>query len=242
MTSATWVVADTPTAGETETMLKLVIGNKNYSSWSLRPWLLLVHHGVPFEEIRIPLYVPGAGEAIAKHSKAGKVPVLHDGELLVWDSLAILEYVSDRYLQGRGWPGDVETRAVARSCSAEMHSGFTALRSDMPMNCRATGRTVTISPELKANIARIDQLWQECRTRHDKEGPWLFGEFSIADCMFTPVVTRFNTYGVEPSPLSAQYMRQVLEHDGMQRWMEASRNEPEVIESAEKGTREGRPA
>lgn len=215
--------------------MKLVIGNKNYSSWSLRPWLLLSAFDIPFEEIRIPLFTQDTRSELAKYTRAGKVPVLHDGGIIVWDSLAICEYVSERYLAGKGWPSDSKSRAEARSCCAEMHSGFFTLREKMPMNCRATGHRVDMTPDLKKDIARIDNLWTELREEYLASGPWLFGTFSIADCMFAPVVFRFNTYSPEISATSRNYMKHVLSHPDVMQWLEHAVNESEVIESSEVG-------
>jgi glutathione S-transferase len=215
--------------------LKLVIGNKNYSSWSLRPWLLLSAHGIPFEEVRIPLYRDDTGAQIQKYSAAGKVPVLHDAGVVVWDSLAICEYVSERHLDGKGWPADWKARAEARSCSAEMHSGFFALRAQMPMNCRATGRKVARTPELQKDIARIDALWSGLRAKYAAGGDWLFGEFSIADCLFAPVAFRFNTYQVDVSDASRAYMNTVLAHPKVRAWAEQARNETSTLEAFEAG-------
>ena len=173
--------------------MKLVIGNKNYSSWSLRAWLLLAFHKVPFEEIRIPLRQESTRAAIARYTKAGKVPVLQDGELTIWDSLAICEYVSEQYLGGGGWPNTVQARAQARSCSAEMHSGFQEIRTHLPMNCRAVDRRIRLTPAIEKELARIDQIWSECRAEYATDGLWLFGVFSIAVCMFVPVGFAFHT-------------------------------------------------
>jgi glutathione S-transferase len=218
-----------------EGTLKLIIGNKNYSSWSLRPWLLLSFHGVPFEEIRIPLDQDSTQATLARYTQAGKVPVLQDGGLTVWDSLAICEYISEQYLGGGGWPQEAQARAQARSCSAEMHSGFAELRNQMPMNCRASGRRVPMSPALQREVARIDRIWSEYRDAYADLGPWLFGEFSIADCMFAPVAFRFQTFGVELSDPAAQYMQFVLSNEKMYDWAEQARCEPETIETAEVG-------
>lgn len=215
--------------------MKLVIGNKNYSSWSLRPWLLLTAHGLPFEEVRIPLDTGETPDLLARWTPAGRVPALHDDGLSIWDSLAICEYVSEKYLDGRGWPDDPGARARARSCSAEMHSGFFALRSRLPMNCRALGRRVEFSAELQPEIARIDALWSELRRRYAAAGPWLFGPFTIADCMFAPVVFRFNTYDVELSQVAAAYRDVLLNHEQMPLWLQQARAESEVIEREEVG-------
>ncbi|MCC5882787.1 MAG: glutathione S-transferase family protein [Halomonas sp.] len=216
--------------------MKLVIGNKNYSSWSLRPWLLLRMHGLSFEEIRVPLAQSSTRETLAAHSDAGKVPVLRDDDILVWDSLAICEYISEAYLSGAGWPAARQERAEARSLSAEMHAGFVELRTRMPMNCRASGRRVEITETLAAEIERIDRIWAQCQERYEGRGPWLFGEFSIADCMFAPVAFRFASYGVKVSPRATAYQQTLLGAEPMQEWAEQAKAEPEVIESAEVGT------
>lgn len=218
--------------------MQLVIGNKNYSSWSLRAWLLPVWHGLAFEEVRIPLGEAQTAAEIGKYNKAGKVPVLLDNGLTVWDSLAILEYLSEKYLQGKGWPEDEILRAEARSCCAEMHSSFFFLREEMPMNCRATGRAVPHSEELERDIRRIDEIWASMRKKYSDRGEWLFGDFSIADCMFAPVVFRFRTYGVEVSTESHAYMANFLRHEPMREWLKDAEEEQEVIGVAEVGTTE----
>lgn len=215
--------------------MKLIIGNKNYSSWSLRAWLMLSAFEIPFEEKRLLLAVDSFPIEIKKYSPAGKVPVLLDGDCVVWDSLAICEYISEHYLSGRGWPVDREKRAVARSCAAEMHSGFFELRSDMPMNCRAEQRTVDISEPLQKDIFRIDSIWSELRVQNSDAGPYLFGSFSIADCMFAPVVFRFRTYGVAVSAKSSEYMQTIFSHPNVQEWLAAAESEKEIIENCELG-------
>ncbi|NVK40695.1 MAG: glutathione S-transferase family protein [Oceanospirillaceae bacterium] len=215
--------------------MKLIIGNKNYSSWSLRPWLLLSVHGIPFEEERIALDLPDSRERIARYNDAGKVPVLLDGDLTIWDSLAICEYVSERYLDGKGWPVSVPVRAEARACSAEMHSGFPEVRNRLPMNCRAIARQVELTAPLQRETARIDGIWSGCRKRNAASGPWLFGDFSIADCMFAPVAFRFRTYGIELSPDAADYMQQLLETEAMRLWLVDAEAEVEIIDAEEVG-------
>lgn len=215
--------------------LKLVIGNKNYSSWSLRAWLLLSAYDVSFETVRIPLFEDTTKIELARYTDAGKVPVLHDGDIVVWDSLAICEYTSEQYLGGRGWPADTVKRATARACSAEMHSGFSAIRTAMPMNCRATGRRVAVTGEIEREVRRLDTLWSSLRRRYSIDGPWLFGEFSIADCMFAPVASRFATYGVELSDAGALYQQTLLEHPHVRRWYAQATDEKEVIDQAETG-------
>jgi glutathione S-transferase len=215
--------------------MRLIIGNKNYSSWSLRAWLLLAAHGLPFEELRIPLDILETPALMAKWTPAGRVPVLHDGVLSLWDSLAICEYVSEKYLGGMGWPKDPSARALARSCCAEMHSGFFALRNQLPMNCRARGRMVEITAELQGDIARIDELWSSMRTCYGADGPWLFGAFTIADCMFAPVVFRFNSYGIQLSDPAAAYRDSLLNNAQMQIWLKQAQSEKEVIAREEVG-------
>jgi glutathione S-transferase len=199
--------------------MQLIIGNKNYSSWSLRPWIAMKVHGLPFDEERIPLYAPGSKEKILRHSPAGKVPILKDGATTVWDSLAILEYLAER--NPRLWPRDAAERARARSIAAEMHAGFAKLREHMSMNVRkrypGKGRT----PEVLADIARITAIWADAR------GPFLFGEFTAADAMYAPVVLRFRTYAVEGPNRS--YMDAMLKLPAMREWIEASEREPESI-------------
>src|SRR6202030_2914832 len=181
--------------------LKLVIGNKNYSSWSMRPWLALRANNIDFEEVLIPLYT---GEADKKRildvSLAGKVPVLIDGDVTVWDSLAIIEYLAERFPEKRLWPQDRTQRAHARSVSAEMHSGFAALRNECGMNLHRPVGAIALSREAHADIARIQQIWTECRERYGKLGPFLFGNFSGADAMFAPVVHRFRIYAIPVTP------------------------------------------
>jgi len=215
--------------------LELVIGNKNYSSWSLRPWLFLSVHDLPFEEVRIPLNVDNTYAALAKYTDAGKVPVLKDNDLIIWDSLAICEYISEQYLDGRGWPSSVRARAQARSCCAEMHSGFTEIRGQLPMNCRAIGRKVRLNTTLEREVARIDRIWSKYRETHSGAGPWLFGDFSIADCMFAPVASRFKTYGIKVSAVSTEYMHFVLDHEKMREWFSQATDEPETIDVSEVG-------
>ena len=215
--------------------MKLIIGNKNYSSWSLRAWLFLTANGISFDEVRVALSMENTRSEIAKHTNAGKVPVLHDNDLVVWDSLAICEYISEQYLDGNGWPADVKKRAIARSCCAEMHSGFFTLRGEMPMNCRAVNRRISITADLQKEISRIDSIWKDLRAQNSNHGPWLFGAFSIADCMFAPVVFRFATYNVAVSESSKKYMASVLENPKMQLWLEQAKKEVETIESEEVG-------
>ncbi len=178
--------------------LKLVIGNKNYSSWSMRPWLALRANHIAFEEVFIPLYTGDADkQRILGFTRSGKVPALIDGDVTVWDSLAIIEYLAERFPDARLWPDDRASRAHARSVSAEMHSGFMALRNECAMNLHRPIRSVALSQDARANIARIQEIWLECRQRYGKLGPFLFGTFGAVDAMFAPVVYRFRTYAID---------------------------------------------
>ncbi len=215
--------------------MKLIIGNKNYSSWSLRAWLLLAVSDIPFDEVRIALSTETTASEIAKYSEAGMVPILQDKDLIIWDSLAICEYVSEQYLNGKGWPADAKDRALARSYCAEMHSGFFDLRQAMPMNCRAANRRVPVTTGLEEDISRIDSIWTGLRAKHANNGPWLFGEFSIADCMFAPVVFRLATYNVAVSESSAGYIKNVLGNRKIQLWLDQAKKEVEIIEDDEAG-------
>jgi glutathione S-transferase len=210
-------------------MLKLVIGNKNYSSWSLRPWLVLKQAGIAFEEIRIPLYTSDSAARIASYSPSGKVPVLFDGDDCVWDSLAICEYLAEAFPEKELWPRERRARAHARAISSEMHSGFAQLRTHMSLNCRrrlpGRGRT----PEVEKEIARIVSIWEQCRDAHGKRGRFLFGEFCIADAMYAPVVLRFETYGVALPEQASRYADDILALAAVQEWITAAEGEAETI-------------
>lgn len=213
--------------------LTLIIGNKNCSSWSLRPWLFLKHHGIAFEEIRIPLYREDSPARIAAYSPAGKVPVLVDGDVTVWDSLAILEYLAERFPEAGGWPAATADRAKARSLAAEMHSGFTALRSHCCMNCRRQPAPKMLPEAVHKDVARINQIWRECREQFGNRGPWLLGQFSIVDAMYAPVALRFHSYQLEAEPEAAVYMNTVLGHPAVVEWIEAGKAETEMIQAYE---------
>lgn len=197
-------------------MLKLVIGNRNYSSWSLRPWLAAKQAGLPFEEIAIRLDESGAKAEIYKYSPSGKVPCLIDGDLLVWDSLAICEYLAEQ--APSLWPAEAQARAEARAVCAEMHAGFSALRHSMPMEIHASKPYDGRSAEVLADIARIVAIWEGCRARFAAQGPFLFGRFSIADAMFAPVVWRFMTYAVELPAASRDWVETMCALPAMQDW------------------------
>ena len=213
--------------------LTLVIGNKNYSPWSLRPWLLMKHVSLEFQEVLIPLDTPETREQIDRYAPSGRVPVLRQGTLCVWDSLAICEYIVE--LCGKGWPQAREARAVARAVCAEMHSGFSTLRSLWPMNARVRNRRTAVTAALEADIERIDEIWNDCRSRFGGGGPWLFGEYSVADAMYAPVVLRFNTYGARISQTARWYMATVLEDAPLQEWLQAAKQEPWTIAAEEVG-------
>ena len=209
-------------------MMRLVIGDKNYSSWSMRPWLLLTHFGVPFEETLIELDQPGTKSSILAHSASGKVPCLVTDEgVAIWDSLAIAETLAERYPQHAMWPRDANARARARSVSAEMHSGFVALRSAMPMAIRTSRPGAGATRDARADIARVDALWRDCVAASG--GPFLFGEFTIADAMFAPVVMRFNSYQPTLSDEAAAYAARVTALPAVAAWIDAARRETHVV-------------
>ncbi len=215
--------------------LTLVVGNQNYSSWSLRPWLAMRMAGLDFDLMVIPLDLPETKERILKHSPTGRVPVLHHGDLTVWESLAICEYVADIEPDARLWPVDREARAIARAVSGEMHVSFTALREALPMNLRADRPGVAIAPAVSADIGRITAIWRRCRDRYGAAGPFLFGEFSIADAMYAPVATRFDTYHISLEAKEQAYVDAVLSLPAMQEWRAAAKAEPWTIEADEVG-------
>ena len=216
--------------------LTLVIGNRNYSSWSLRPWLAMKQAGIAFNETNVLLQRPDTTEKILRYSPSGRVPCLLDGELTVFDSLAICEYVNEKLMEVDGggslWPRDAKARARARSVVAEMHSGFAALRTHMPMDIRSRlpdrGQAALQRGDVAADVARIQSVWDECLS---EGGPMLFGSFSIADAFYAPVVTRFATYGVKLSPLLAAYSGNVLALPAMEQWITAAKAEPETLET-----------
>ena len=209
---------------------RLVIGNKNWSSWSLRPWLAMRRAGLLFDEINVRLRLPESKAEILKHSPSGLVPTLIDGDLAVWDSLAILEYVAERHPEAELWPREARARAIARSASAEMHSGFGPLRQHCSMEVLASSPQATLPPEVEANVQRIVALWLECREKFGKGDPFLFGKFSIADAMYAPVAARFRTYIPDLRPYgddgSAQaYVETIFAMPEMAAWIEGARSE-----------------
>ena len=216
--------------------LTLVVGNANYSSWSMRPWVAMHKLGLDFRTHRISLHPEVFPTAIQDWSPTGKVPVLHDDGRVIWDSLAILEYLVGQYPDAGLLPDDAYARAIARAASAEMHSGFGELRNLMPMNGRARGRRVAMTPALAADIERIQVLWGDCRGRFGGDGPWLFGRFSLADAMFAPVVSRFVTYGVALDETATGYVSTWAQEPAYQAWEALGREEAETLPVAEAGT------
>ena len=214
-------------------MLTLVIGNKNYSSWSLRPWLLMRHFGLQFQEVMLPLDTPEFFRRIPDYSPTGRVPALHVDEDVVWDSLAICETVNERWLDGRGWPDDPRARAAARSAACEMHSRFGALRSQLPMNCRRQPRTPHWDAAAARDAARIEAIWEDLRTRFGAGGDFLCGPFGIVDAMFAPVCVRLRGYGVPVSSSSRAYMQAVFDLPAMREWQAAAEAEPARVEADE---------
>jgi len=216
----------------------IVLGNKRYSSWSLRGWLMLKQGGGAFDEIVIPLDQPQTRSEILSHSPAGKVPVLKTGDSVVWDSLAIAEYLHEAFPEAGLWPSDAGARAQARSISAEMHAGFAALRMHLPMDVCAQnpsrGARALSDPQVAADVARIVAIWTGCRERYGG-GDFLFGDWCAADAMYAPVVLRFRTYGINLPESAGFYPRRVLESEAIQQWLAAAECEVEVIDEDEKG-------
>jgi glutathione S-transferase len=211
--------------------LTLIIGNKNYSSWSLRPWLVLKQIGVEFAEIRIPLDMPETRNQILRYSPTGRVPALRDGTLTIWDSLAICEYLAEQYPEALLLPQDKAMRAIARSVSAEMHSGFQALRQKLSMNCRARFPYQGFSSEVQHDIDRITTIWQTCRQQYGAGGQFLLGKFTLADAMFAPVASRFVTYNVPLDETSQAYVAAIVALPTMQEWLAAAEAEEEHLEN-----------
>lgn len=209
--------------------LTLIIGNKNYSSWSLRPWIALKVAGIPFDEIVIPLYLPGSREEILKYSPAGKVPVLINGDEHIWESLAILEHLAERFPDAHLWPEDASARSLARVASAEMHASFMALRRDCTMNMWLPPKPRPQSDEVMADVARIETLWADCRARYGEGGPFLFGAFTAADAMYAPVVSRFHVYGIPASASSRAYMDAMMALPAWREWTDAAMKETWVM-------------
>jgi glutathione S-transferase len=213
--------------------LTLILGNKNYSSWSLRPWIAMKVAGLNFDEKIIPLYEPGSREQILAYSPAGKVPILLDGDHTVWDSLAILEYLAEKFPQARFWPADVHARSYARSIASEMHGGFQALRHHCTMNFWLPAKRRPQCDEVMADVHRIDDMWTDCRARFGKTGPFLFGAFGAADAMYAPVVARFHNYGIDVGEASRAYMAAVMALPAWGQWRAAALQETWVMKGNE---------
>lgn len=209
--------------------LTLIIGNKNYSSWSLRPWLVMKYAGLEFEEIRIPLDRPETRDRLLHYSPTGRVPVLRHGDLIIWESLAICEYIAELVPAAQLYPSDSEARAIARAISCEMHAGFVKLRTHLPMDCRARHADPGVAPDVQADIDRITTIWRQCRQRFGSTGELLFGSFSIADAMYAPVVSRFITYGVPLDPVCQTYTQALWALPAMQDWLMVAADEVESI-------------
>ena len=221
--------------------MKLIIGNKNYSSWSLRGWLALKQSGLQFEEILVN--ISGEDWEDAKRAwddvapSSGKVPILWDGEVVIWDSLAIIEYCADKVGRDRFWPKDDAARGMARSMAAEMHSSYLALRRQCPMNVRKRVEGAKIGDDAKRDVVRILGLWAEARARYGQGGPFLFGSFGAADIMYAPIVSRFMTYGIPVPGFARAYMQAIWEHEWLQAWIRAAEDEQWTIEAFERPAR-----
>ena len=210
--------------------LTLIIANRNYSSWSLRAWLALEATGQPYDEVMIPLGRPETTDEIQRWSPTGRVPAFRDGDMVLWDSLAICEHLAESFPDAGLWPEELRARATARSVVAEMHSSFVALRKHMPMNLRASYPGAGREPGVEEDIARITAIWEECRGDFGAGGDLLFGGFTIADAFFAPIVSRFLTYGVSPGGIAGEYMDAVWALPAMQDWAEKARAEPWSVE------------
>jgi glutathione S-transferase len=213
--------------------LTLVIGNKNYSSWSFRPWIAMKGTGITFSEVVIPIREPGSKERMLEHSPAGKVPILIDGDVRVWESIAILDYLAEAFPQAGLWPSDRAARAHARAIAAEMHAGFVPLRRHCPMNMWRPVKAMELPPDVADNVRRIDALWSDCRARFGKAGPFLFGAFGAADAMYAPVVSRLHTYGAPVSPAARAYMQAVMGMPAWGEWRAEALKEPWLLEEDE---------
>ena len=209
--------------------LKLVIGNKNYSSWSLRPWFFLKNLDIEFEEELVFLYEEDTNKHLSAYNSNEKVPILINNEFQVWDSLAIIETIADLFPEKQGWPHDATAKAIARTVSAEMHSSFLAVRNALPMNLRKHFANYPITDEIQLDIDRIVQLWTYCRKHKNSAGSWLLGDFSGADAMFAPIVMRFIGYDVKLTGFSAEYVDFVYNNKCMQEWINDSQKENQII-------------
>ena len=213
--------------------LTLIIGNKNYSSWSLRPWIAMKVAGIAFDERVIPLYEPGSREQILRYSPAGKLPVLIDGDRRIWELLAILEYLAEKFPKAGLWPADAGARAHARVVAAEMHAGFQALRKNCPMNLWLPVRKRPQPDEVMDNVRRIDALWGDCRARFGQNGPFLFGDFCAADAMYAPVAARIHSFDLDIGKVSRAYVDAIMALPAFIEWREAALKEPWVMQHNE---------
>ena len=213
--------------------MQLIIGNHNYSTWSMRPWLFVHYHQLPVEVHKMNLFSPALAAKLDGHFSNGKVPLLIDGAFEVWDSLAILEYLGERYSETDPWPEDISARAVARAVSAEMHSSFTALRDEAPMNCRTRFPGFQLSTAAKRDVARIESIWNRCRAEYGSDGPWLFGNFSIADAMYAPVVMRFRSVEVELDDVALEYCETVNRCESVRQWLKLALAEDHIVKEDE---------
>ncbi|MBV9635733.1 MAG: glutathione S-transferase family protein [Methylobacteriaceae bacterium] len=213
--------------------VKLILANKAYSSWSMRPWILLRHFEIPFEEIVIPLERPETREAILKYAPSGKCPSLQDGSVSVWESLAIIEHVAEAYPEKPIWPAAKDARGLARSLSAEMHAGFQALRTQCPMNLRRKPKSIALSADTLDDVARVEAAWADARKRFGGKKPFLFGEFCAADAMFAPVVNRFHAYDIKVTPTTRAYMDAIMNLPASKAWEKDAFAEPWRIEKYE---------
>jgi glutathione S-transferase len=211
--------------------LRLAIVNKAYSSWSLRPWILLTHFGVPFDETVIPMGRPETRSEVLNFSPTGKCPALRDGDVIVFESLAIIEYIAENFPKLPIWPHDKPARALARSLSHEMHGGFLALRNHCPTQFLRPVRKIALTPEVESDVARIEAAWEDARSRFGAGGPFLFGAFGAADAMFAPVVNRFHTYDIAVRPQTRAYMDAIMALPAWKAWIAGAQGEPWRIES-----------
>ena len=209
--------------------LRLIIGNKNYSSWSFRPWLAMKVTGIAFEETLISLEAADFKARVTAVSPAGRVPVLIDGDVVIWESLAILEYLADKFPAAGLWPKDAGARAHARAAASEMHAGFQPLRRLLPMNMWRPVKARALDDAAKVDVARIEAIWDSCRARFGARGPFLYGAFGATDAMYAPVVSRLHTYGVEVGATAQAYMRAMMALPAWNEWREAARREPWVL-------------
>jgi glutathione S-transferase len=219
--------------GDTAVDWTLTIGNKAYSSWSMRPWILLRHFGIPFTDVTVPLDQPTTAAEIGQHSPTNRVPALAADGLVVWESLAIIEYVAERFPEHAIWPADRGARAMARALAAEMHAGFQRLRQACPTNFRRARRAIALPDDVRHDVERIEAAWATARARFGAGGPFLFGAFTAADAMFAPVVNRFDTYAVPVRPETQRYMAAIMALPAWQAWIDGARAEPWFIDRYE---------